>query len=100
MELRTALEREKVRAETSDGRVRDLELIVRQVRGDNEELEEELDHTVSLLDRSKPGIDALKHENAELQGRASIMQNENSSCLLYTSPSPRDVPRSRMPSSA
>ena len=87
MELRTALEREKVRAETSDGRVRDLELIVRQVRGDNEELEEELDHTVSLLDRSKPGIDALKHENAELQGRASIMQNENSSlkrvCLVF-----------------
>ena len=79
MELRTALEREKVRAETSDARVRDLELLVQQVRADNEELEEELDHTLSLLNRSKPGIDALKHENAELQGRTSIIQDENSS---------------------
>ena len=25
---------------------------------------------------------------------------ENKTCLLYTSPSPRDMPRSRMPSSA
>ena len=87
MELRTALEREKVRAETSDARVRDLELLVQQVRADNEELEEELDHTLSLLNRSKPGIDALKHENAELQGRASIIQDENSSlkrvCLIF-----------------
>ena len=29
-----------------------------------------------------------------------IMDEENKSCLLYTSPSPRDRTRSRMPSSA
>ncbi|XP_076458698.1 uncharacterized protein LOC143292372 isoform X2 [Babylonia areolata] len=79
MELRTALEREKDRAETSEARVRDLQQIVQQVRADNDELEQELDHTLSILDRSKPGIDALKHQNAQLQGRASIIQNENSS---------------------
>ena len=31
---------------------------------------------------------------------AMVMQSINLSCLLYTSPSPRDRTRSRMPSSA
>ncbi|KAL8563538.1 hypothetical protein ACOMHN_025392 [Nucella lapillus] len=78
MELRTALEREKDRAETSEARVRDLQQIVQQVRSDNDELEQELDRTLSILDRSKPGIDALKQQNAQLQGRASVMQDDNS----------------------
>ena len=36
-------------------------------------------------------------KNLELGGRGSSI---NRSCLLYTSPSPRDVEESRMPSSA
>ena len=32
--------------------------------------------------------------------RAQIRKHRGSSCLLYTSPSPRDTERSRMPSSA
>ena len=35
-----------------------------------------------------------------LQPRANIFKPENDICLLYTSPSPRDRTRSRMPSSA
>ena len=36
----------------------------------------------------------------ELIKRVKICRNENTSCLLYTSPSPRDGLLSRMPSSA
>lgn len=79
MELRTALEREKVRSETSEGRGKDLELLVKQARADNEELKGELEHTLSILDRSKSGIDALKQENAHLRDKASFIQNDNSS---------------------
>ena len=39
---------------------------------------------------------ALIHENEITLG----VINDFNSCLLYTSPSPRDMPRSRMPSSA
>ena len=37
------------------------------------------------------------YPNANL---SSIVENDSNSCLLYTSPSPRDRTRSRMPSSA
>ena len=37
---------------------------------------------------------------ASSRGADSISFVENNSCLLYTSPSPRDVEESRMPSSA
>ncbi|KAK7498592.1 hypothetical protein BaRGS_00010252 [Batillaria attramentaria] len=83
MELRTALERERERSATLEGRVREMDIVAQQARADNEELEEELDHTLSMLDRSlsetKPGIDALKQENAELHGQATVFQTENSS---------------------
>ena len=40
-------------------------------------------------------------ESAEEAGDIAIIERQNSySCLLYTSPSPRDRQRSRMPSSA
>ena len=35
-----------------------------------------------------------------LDGEAAIIIDQSASCLLYTSPSPRDMRRSRMPSSA
>ena len=40
--------------------------------------------------------------NAELSSYGSniVVQPKSSACLLYTSPSPRDVEESRMPSSA
>ena len=36
----------------------------------------------------------------EAQGGRGILADEQGTCLLYTSPSPRDRTRSRMPSSA
>ena len=35
-----------------------------------------------------------------LEGHADLIPREDRDCLLYTSPSPRDRTRSRMPSSA
>ena len=95
MELRTALEREKDRADTNESRVRDLQQIVQQARSDNDELEEELDHTLSILDRSKPGIDALKQQNAKLHGKASVVLNENSTLkrVCFKAPSGAGIAR-------
>ena len=52
-------------------------------------------------------MDGLVDEIKTVQGitkmlitRASIMNNDPNTCLLYTSPSPRDGLLSRMPSSA
>ena len=39
-----------------------------------------------------------KGSSVEKDGTAGVVESTN--CLLYTSPSPRDHPRSRMPSSA
>ena len=41
-----------------------------------------------------------KKEIRRLRGNKAIGHNRYSTCLLYTSPSPRDRTRSRMPSSA
>ena len=39
-------------------------------------------------------------DNSELEIGGSELNTTNNSCLLYTSPSPRDRQKSRMPSSA
>ena len=41
-----------------------------------------------------------KHLTLKEIGYEGQLDLKNSSCLLYTSPSPRDMRRSRMPSSA
>ena len=64
--------------------------------------------------KSKLAIDFAKKVNGEIINADSmqvykelkiltarpVKENNNKICLLYTSPSPRDVKRSRMPSSA
>ena len=43
----------------------------------------------------------LREKGYTIQGAKDYIKNDKSSnCLLYTSPSPRDLMRSRMPSSA
>ena len=57
-----------------------------------------------LLDREMSGLDLGSICSEDLlrseRDEASSSDDESSSCLLYTSPSPRDRTRSRMPSSA
>ena len=46
-------------------------------------------------------IEALKLDNVEvIRAKAESVKGSYNYCLLYTSPSPRDRTRSRMPSSA
>ena len=59
-------------------------------------------NTVSTIPRLTiefNGFD-LSWENIEIQGSRNQINSTPSPCLLYTSPSPRDRTRSRMPSSA
>ena len=53
------------------------------------------------------GIDSLKFKNISIDSRTCLkndlfiaIKGKNYDCLLYTSPSPRDLSTSRMPSSA
>ena len=45
-------------------------------------------------------IEKLAKKNVIHKNKASNLKSKLSNCLLYTSPSPRDVEESRMPSSA
>ena len=42
----------------------------------------------------------MKKSDMTLEMMTAAMRNESVTCLLYTSPSPRDLSTSRMPSSA
>ena len=65
----------------------------------------DLNHETEFLDSGKKlmslnfGIHDLE-PNQETKAIIIAIHGRDSSCLLYTSPSPRDMPRSRMPSSA
>ena len=48
----------------------------------------------------KYGFDPLETPSFEIAENIGSFLAEDDSCLLYTSPSPRDIMRSRMPSSA
>ena len=43
---------------------------------------------------------SYKHQVIDIEHVLYVLLNDSSGCLLYTSPSPRDVEESRMPSSA
>ena len=55
---------------------------------------------VALFDRSSRPISLTPAGKLFLADAKAILERINHSCLLYTSPSPRDRTRSRMPSSA
>ena len=52
-----------------------------------------------IIDMDKPTIDAKNNVLVKIKA-AGICGSDVGICLLYTSPSPRDRTRSRMPSSA
>ena len=45
-------------------------------------------------------INKIKFINGDITNYDQVQEATNNICLLYTSPSPRDLARSRMPSSA
>ena len=57
------------------------------------------------LDNSLVGVDfnylnTRSFDNVTIEGQLWFQQSDTEGCLLYTSPSPRDLSTSRMPSSA
>ena len=59
-----------------------------------------LTHKAEVIEKLKSGIGQLLKANKiyTIDGNATL--SDKNTCLLYTSPSPRDRTRSRMPSSA
>ena len=60
-----------------------------------------IDTKDKIIDYFKSGIKNTKDFRIGIEHEKFLFNNQNNkSCLLYTSPSPRDRTRSRMPSSA
>ena len=62
-----------------------------------------VDHAASMFNLERPGHIYSRISNpttAVLEERISALEGGVGACLLYTSPSPRDLSTSRMPSSA
>ena len=60
-------------------------------------------HKIIIFEEFDASLYKMSHLKRLLEGRADSYQvkgSKNIICLLYTSPSPRDRTRSRMPSSA
>ena len=58
---------------------------------------------LSLMRQSQhkeAAVEAIRYLTSEDAQRQRFLNNGYTPCLLYTSPSPRDMRRSRMPSSA
>ena len=58
------------------------------------------DHDVPHPDQETHLKKDIHHGFSQVSNLASMLEGVESTCLLYTSPSPRDMRRSRMPSSA
>ena len=54
----------------------------------------------SLFERIEISLSQMEIKKEEIKKIISSISKTNNLCLLYTSPSPRDVEESRMPSSA
>ena len=62
--------------------------------------EDENAAAVENVRKMYPNLKIVGHSHGYLRGEALRAKVEEINCLLYTSPSPRDRTRSRMPSSA
>ena len=78
-----------------DEEISDLNLRLNE----SEDTIESLEEIVSELQELADQVPALQTTISNLNEEITVL-NGNISCLLYTSPSPRDRTRSRMPSSA
>ena len=60
----------------------------------------EVEHTTSAAAKHLPSLPSPENIDAPEKGTIAQLQEMDNTCLLYTSPSPRDGLLSRMPSSA
>ena len=81
----------------------DSERVPKQQRIDNER--GKIDSSISAYGRLRESLDTMKNLMASFRQEKAfaarkVESTDDTVCLLYTSPSPRDYTRSRMPSSA
>ena len=80
---------------------KELENLEKKEDGKFEILDMKIDNRKTKnLDKSLKTVDNLSDKEKQIKKVNKIDDNKNMNCLLYTSPSPRDRTRSRMPSSA
>ena len=77
--------------------MKDLHYILHAPQGDTY-----ADLLFTMIERrgKRPPVTYTTFQARDLGGDTAELVKRNISCLLYTSPSPRDLMRSRMPSSA
>eukprot|EP00831_Metopus_contortus_P068876 TRINITY_DN6170_c0_g1_i2.p3 TRINITY_DN6170_c0_g1~~TRINITY_DN6170_c0_g1_i2.p3 ORF type:complete len:118 (+),score=20.72 TRINITY_DN6170_c0_g1_i2:124-477(+) len=63
-------------------------------------LDSDIDSLRTRNEELKEKAEALEIRIQELEKELEVARDKQQSCLLYTSPSPRDLSTSRMPSSA
>ena len=70
------------------------------LNGKIDNLESEIEGLESEIESLESDLEVAELDNQDLQDEIADLKQQLISCLLYTSPSPRDRTRSRMPSSA
>ena len=76
------------------------EINIKERREGEERLEGEGEERLGRVDRSRSNEDLKREEVKEGVFLLELKGHRMRDCLLYTSPSPRDLSTSRMPSSA
>ena len=79
---------------------REMELKEEHDKVLKEQVECLAEDTMKELEDKKGEVQSLTHQFDVVTKKYTILTEECEACLLYTSPSPRDDNRSRMPSSA
>ena len=92
---------EQLRGQMGDGLNKNISLLNEQLRTINEQVNQQLQLVNQQLQNSSGQIGQRLDSAREVISKVSERLGELSkTCLLYTSPSPRDLSTSRMPSSA
>ena len=91
-----ALELAEKVASLCDGEVHGLQSRVKTIP---ETFEKTKEHLRDLFQKGHPLV-GICSSGILIRSLADVLSDKHTDCLLYTSPSPRDVEESRMPSSA
>ena len=108
--LATSLENEKSKSRRRYAEIKKLkaaqESLTAKAATDNNNLQAQISNLLAIKSQLEASITDLQTENKSLKDKLGMAEadlgraQQNNTCLLYTSPSPRDATLSRMPSSA
>ena len=95
----------KAKLTASDSEARNVKSQLEEAKEEKEKLADEAKRRKDEANEVKAQLEHARSEQKKLaneikQKEAEMADSLKNNCLLYTSPSPRDVEESRMPSSA